>query len=91
MCIDDIDDADEATHGDGSNTPSDDDYAYMLPQDRPDCDDLDDDAYDRYTGAEVLMDVPGEGSRQATVKRCVRNDDGTVVGTHHRNPLMDTR
>ena len=31
MCIDDIDDAVEAAHGNGSNTPSDDEYADMLP------------------------------------------------------------
>ena len=31
MCIDDIDDAVEAAHGNGSNTPSDDKYADMLP------------------------------------------------------------
>ena len=37
------------------------------------------------------MDVPGEGSRRDTVKLCVRNDDGEVVGTHHQKPLMDTR
>ena len=37
------------------------------------------------------MDVPGEGSRRATLKRRVRNEDGTVVGNHHRNTLMDTR
>ena len=63
----------------------------MLPEDRPYRDDLDVDAYDKYIGAEVLMDVKGEGSRWDTVKRRVRNDDGTVVGTNHQNPLMDTR
>ena len=47
ICINDIDDAEEAAHGDGSNTPSDDEYAYMLPEDRLDRADLDDDAYNR--------------------------------------------
>ena len=37
------------------------------------------------------MDVPGEGSKRATVKCRVRNDDGTVVATHHWKPLVDTR
>ena len=91
MCIEDIDDVDKAAHGDGSNTPSGDEYADILTEDRPDCDNLDDDAYERYIGADVLMDVPGEGSRRATVKLRVRNEDGKVVGTHHRNPLIDTR
>ena len=91
LCIDDIDDADEVAHGDGSNTPSVDEYADMEPEERPERDDVDDDAYDKYIGAEVMMDVPGEGSRRATVKRRVRNEDGTAAGTHHRNPLMDTR
>ena len=51
MCIDGIKDADKAAHGDWSNTPSDDEYAYMLPEERPDRDDFDYDAYDRYIGA----------------------------------------
>ena len=37
------------------------------------------------------MDVPGKESRRATVKRRVKNNDGTSAGTHHRNPLMDTQ
>ena len=63
----------------------------MLPEDIPDHDDFDDDEYDRYISVEVLMDVPGEGSKRATVKCRVRNDDGTVVATHHWKPLVDTR
>ena len=47
ICIDNIDNADKAAHGGGSNTPSDYEYADMLPEDRPDRDDLDNDAYDR--------------------------------------------
>ena len=77
--------------GDGSNTPSDDKYVDMMPEYRPCRDDLDDDVYNRYIGAEVLMDVPVEISRRAKVKHCVRNDNGTVVRTHYRDPLMDTR
>ena len=91
MCINDIDNAGEATHCYGSNTQSDDWYIDMLPEDRPYRDNLEDDAYDRYIGAEVLMDVPGAGSRRATVKCPVSNNIGKVVGTHHEKPLMDTR
>ena len=48
MCIDNIKDADKSAHVDGSNTPSDGEYTYMLPEGRQYCDNLDDDAYDRY-------------------------------------------
>ena len=91
LCIDEIDDEDEVAHGDGSNNTSGVDYSSMRPEERPEQDDMDDNAYDKYIGAEVMMDVPGKGSRRATVKRRVKNDDGKSPGTHHRNPLMYTR
>ena len=91
LCIDEIDDEDEVAHGDGSNTPSDVDYSSMRPEERPEQDYMDYEDYDKYIGAVVMMDVPGERLRRATVKRRVKNNDGTSAGTHHRNPLMDTR
>ena len=45
--IDDINEADEAAHGDGSNTPTDKEYGDMLTEDRPEQDDIDDAAYDK--------------------------------------------
>ena len=89
--IDNIEGADAVAHGEGSNTPSDAEYGDMLVDERPDKDDVDDAAYDKYIGAEVMMDVPGEGPRRATVKRRVEDLDGTKKGTYNRNPMMDTR
>ena len=63
----------------------------MMMEESPKQDDTDDAAYDKYIGAEVMMDVPGEGLRRATVRRCVEELDGEKVGTYHWNPLMDTR
>ena len=91
LCIDNIDDSDEIAHADGSNTPSDDEYADMKPEEIPERDDVDNGAYDKYIDTEVMIDVPCEGSRRATVKRRVRNEGGKSAGMHHRNPLMDTR
>ena len=65
LCINEIDDEGEVARGDGSNTPSGVDYSSMTPEERPEQEDMDDDAYNKYIGAEVIMDVPGEGSRRA--------------------------
>ena len=45
----------------------------------------------KYIGAEVIMDVSGEGPMRAIVRRCVEYLDGERVGTYHRNPHMDTQ
>ena len=49
--IDDIEDADAAAHGDGSNTPSDKEYGDMMAADRPEKDEMDEAGYDKYIGA----------------------------------------
>jgi hypothetical protein len=88
--LDDEYDDSGVAHGDGTNTPTDAEYGDMLTEDRPEQDDIDNDAYDKYIGAEVMMDVPGEGPKRATVKRRAENLDGPI-GNYHRNPMMDTR
>ena len=46
---------------------------------------------DRYIGVKVsLPHLDGE-LKQATVKRRKRNEDGTLRGTSHDNPILDTR
>ena len=86
-----MDDDDNVAQGDVSNTLSDKEYANMKAEEHPEQDDIDNDAYNKYIGAEVIMDVPGEGARCATVKRRVENADGTKAGQYHRNTLMNTR
>ena len=91
LYIGEMDHADDVAHRDSSNTPSDEEYANMKTEDRPEQDDVDDEAYDKYIVAEVILDVPGEGAWRATVKHRVENADGMKAGMYHRNPLMDTR
>ena len=45
LYIDEIVEADEAAHGDGSNTPSDESYGYMMVEERSDQDGIYDAAY----------------------------------------------
>ena len=56
--------ADEAAHGDGSNTSSDEAYEDMMAEESPEHDDIDNVAYNKCIGSEVIMDVPGEGPRR---------------------------
>ena len=80
--IDNINEADEAEHSDVSNTPTDKGHGDMLTEDCPEQDDIDDAAYDKYIGAEVMMDVSGEGPRRATVKRRVEDLEGKKTGSY---------
>lgn len=89
--LDDEYDDDVLAHGDGTNTPSNEEYGDMITEERPDQDDIDNDAFDKYIGAEVMLDVPGEGPKRATVKRRAETLEGTKLGNYHKNPLMDTR
>ena len=76
-------------HGDGSNTLSGEAYGYMMTEESPENDNIDDDAYDKYIGTEVIMDVWGEGLRRATVRHCIEDLDGAKVGIYYRKPLID--
>ena len=91
LYIDELDKSDEASHGEGSQTPYGRKYADMIQEELPEKNDVDDKAYDKYIGAEVMMDVPVEGKRCATVNRRVDNIDGNKSGTYHQNSMMDTR
>ena len=57
----------------------------MLPDSRPEDDDID--SYDKYIGAEIIID----GDKRATVKRRMTDFDGRPLGTANRNPMLDTR
>ena len=71
LYIDEVEDDDEAAHGDGTQTPDDDEYAEMKTEERTEQDDVDSKTYDKYIGSEVMMDVPGEGPKRATSKRSI--------------------
>ena len=86
MYIDDIDGADAAAHGDGSNTPTDKNYGDMITEARPEIYNIDSDIYNKYIVAEVMMDVPGEGPQRETVKHRVEGMDDTIGGTFTGTP-----
>ena len=88
--IDNTDDANEASHMDGDNTPCDEKYGDTISKDFPEKGDIDNAASDNYVGAEVIMDVPGEDPRRENVRHCVEDLDRAKVGMYHWNLLMDT-
>ena len=62
----------------------------MITEEHHKQEDIEDAAFVKYIGDEVIMYVPGEEPRRATVRSCVEDSHGTKVGTYHWNPLMDT-
>jgi hypothetical protein len=82
---------DDPAYGDGSHTPTDEEYRmHTKPPERPDEDEIESEAYDKYLGAEMLVDFGVEGRKRATVKQRVRDFDGNLVGKSHKNPMLDT-
>jgi hypothetical protein len=82
---------DDPAYGDGTHTPTDDEYRMSdKPPERLEEDDVQSDAYDKYIGAEVTVDFGTEGRKRATVKGRVRDFEGNFVGKSHANPLLDT-
>ena len=63
----------------------------MKREELPGQDGIDNIYYNKYICVDIIMDVPGEGPRRATVRRRVEDLDGTKVVTYHRNTLMDTQ
>ena len=51
-----------------------------MVEENPDKDNIYDVLYDKYIGAEVIMDVPGEGPNRATVIHCFEDLDGSKNG-----------
>ena len=56
----------------------------------PDIDDVDPDTHDRYVGAEVELSI-GDKVMSGKVRNRKREVDGTLKGTAHSNPILDTR
>ena len=67
--------------------PSDEEYGKMLTEDK---DDVEDEMFDKYLNAELMIDRGGETVRGTVVKRA-KNDAGDPIGRWHANPKMDTR
>ena len=46
--------------------------------------------FDKYVGAEVMLPGPGEEEQMARVIKRLKGNDGTPIGRHHNNPILDT-
>ena len=62
-----------------------------MTEERPEQYSIDDEFYNKYIGAGVIMGIPGEAPRRETVRLYVEDLDGAKVGTYHQKPLMDTQ
>ena len=82
------DDLDSAMNTvDETKIPSNEEYGKMLTEDK---DDVEDEMFDKYLNAELMIDRGGETVRGTVVKRA-KNHAGDPIGRRHANPKMDTR
>ena len=89
--LDDIKDNQEnpGVVSDQGITTTDVDYGDMITGERPEADD--EEAVDKYSNIELILDVGSANERQVHVAKCSRVLDGEAVGRAHDNPLTDTR
>eukprot|EP00957_Ditylum_brightwellii_P019321 1458209-Ditylum_brightwellii.AAC.1 len=81
----------DAAYGDGSNTPDDTEYGDMAKDvSCPEQDDMDDNTYDKYIGAEIEVEGLDGECKRGMVKNRKKGPDGCGLGRVHRNPLFDT-
>jgi len=83
-----LEDVEDTGGTDNPNTPTDDEYGDMLLDERPDDSE---DMFDKYIGAELVMDVGSGNERMGRVVKRTKGIDGSVIGRSHTNPLFDTR
>lgn len=86
--VGDIDE--DIAHGNGDNTPTDEEYELNDKVDILDVDDLQSDACNKYIGTNIKIETP-DGVRRARVTKHARNFEGRLIGHEHSNPLLDTR
>ena len=73
-----------------ADIPEDSEYEEKLQNDILDADDTEFESFDKYIGAEFLVNANGESVHAKVVKRAWDNE-GRAIGKQHPNPLMDTR
>ena len=79
-------------NNEGVETPGDDEYE--ASREKQDIDDIKPELFDKYIGAEVILDSEHQGNlatKKATVLRRAVGPDGIPLGREHDNPLLDTR
>ena len=67
--------------------PSDQEYGDMIVAESPDADD--NDKYDKYVGAQLLLNISGNILQGRVLKRC-KGIEGNPIGQSHSNPLFDS-
>jgi hypothetical protein len=85
--IEDLEDDDEGLSRRGI-IPTDEEYGGMIVEGKPEADDFE--AYDKYIGAKLLIDV-GDQRLQGRVVKRAKGPDGMSIGRAHHNPMFDTR
>jgi len=75
---------------DNPNAPTDKEYGNMIQEEKKDVGEFDNDAYDRYLGAELSING-GDGEIRGRVVKQARGNDSEFIGRSHNNPLMDSR
>jgi hypothetical protein len=71
------------------NIPMDEEYGDMIPEPKPDVDDVE--TYDKYLNAEFIVNRSDGDAIKARVRKRMRSDTGELIGRQHTNPLFDTR
>ena len=64
-------------------------YGNMIQEEKKDVGEFDNDAYDRYLGAELSING-GDGEIRGRVVKQARGNDSEFIGRSHNNPLMDS-
>ena len=86
-----IEDMETAAEDLSVNTPLSGEYADMIIDNLPDRDDISDELFDKYVGAELIF-ITGQGNeRHGRVKKRAKGMYGEEIGRAHSNPLFDTR
>ena len=87
-----LQDTDDDPHhaNDNDAIPLDGEYGDMIQAIKPDADDLELETFDKYVGAEFVVNINGEQTTAKVTKRA-RDNEGNPIGKQHANPLLDSR
>jgi hypothetical protein len=85
--IDDIDLDDPVM--DRMTVATDEEYGKMIKEEKPELDDVDEEYFDNFINAEIMVNCGGEKVK-AHVVQCARMDAGQPIGQQNANPWLDT-
>jgi len=70
------------------NVPPDTDYGDMWQSPRPEANDTEFETFNRYIGAEIIINDNGK-TRAAKMTNCACDNNGNPIGKKPSNPLLD--